>query len=82
MKWRNLRAVFIANNPLCEFCRERGVFKAADVVDHIEPVKQAPEKALDWDNLQSLCKFCHDSVKARIENGKAVGCDVDGVPLG
>jgi hypothetical protein len=22
------------------------------------------------DNLQSLCKFCHDSIKARMEHGK------------
>lgn len=35
----------------------------------------------DADNLQSLCKPCHDKVKATVERkGYLIGCDVSGVP--
>jgi 5-methylcytosine-specific restriction endonuclease McrA len=37
-------------------------------VDHIEPVRRAPERAFDLTNLQSLCVACH-ARKTRIEIG-------------
>ncbi|WP_370302489.1 HNH endonuclease [Pseudooceanicola sp.] len=37
-------------------------------VDHIEPVRDAPEKAFDMDNLQTLCGRCHGA-KTRLEAG-------------
>lgn len=37
-------------------------------VDHIKPVREAPEKAFDLNNLQVLCKRCH-SAKTRREVG-------------
>ena len=37
-------------------------------VDHIEPVRDAPEKAFDLNNLQCLCPSCHTR-KSRIEAG-------------
>ena len=30
------------------------------VVDHVIPVEQAPGLALDYNNTQSLCNFCHN----------------------
>ena len=37
-------------------------------VDHIIPVRDAPERAYDLTNLQTLCRACH-SRKTRIEVG-------------
>jgi 5-methylcytosine-specific restriction endonuclease McrA len=28
-------------------------------VDHVRPVREAPELAFDLDNLQALCPACH-----------------------
>lgn len=37
-------------------------------VDHIEPVRDAPDRAFDPDNLQTLCGPCHGR-KTRLECG-------------
>jgi len=37
-------------------------------VDHIRPVREAPEAAFDLTNLQTLCAGCH-ARKTRIEVG-------------
>lgn len=37
-------------------------------VDHIEPVRKAPERAYDLSNLQTLCGSCH-ARKTRLEIG-------------
>ena len=60
---------------------ERGHLKPADVVDHIEP-HRGDLTAFWQGELQSLCHQCHSGTKQRMENGKSVGCDVDGTPLG
>lgn len=68
---------------------------AATVVDHIAPHKLGDAKSsgdperiaaawkLFWDrsNWQSLCKFCHDSTKQRMEKSGRIGCDAGGKPL-
>ncbi|MNJ57885.1 hypothetical protein D3C77_534950 [compost metagenome] len=69
---------------------------AATVVDHKVAPKLKDAKAsgdasqikaawkLFWDpdNWQSLCKFCHDSVKQRLErSGRVPGCSSAGLPL-
>ena len=57
--WRKLRRIILNRNPLCVCCLDEGHTKAADVVDHITPIKQGGEK-LDESNLQSLCHKCHN----------------------
>jgi 5-methylcytosine-specific restriction protein A len=37
-------------------------------VDHIKPVREAPDLAFELSNLQTLCKSCH-SAKTKIECG-------------
>lgn len=58
-RWRKLRALKIARDPLCEACKGRGLVVPADDVDHIEPIVRAPELAYVVSNLQSLCRSCH-----------------------
>jgi len=48
----------------CVCCRAVGDLE----VDHIKPVRDAPELAFELSNLQTLCVRCH-SRKTRIEIG-------------
>ena len=50
----------------CVQCGHRGRIE----VDHIRPVRDAPELAFELSNLQCLCRQCH-SRKTRIEMGLA-----------
>lgn len=59
-----------------------GKVVGATVVDHIKPHKGDEKIFFDANNLQSLCKPCHDSHKAKQENsGVLVGNDTKGIPL-
>lgn len=55
---------------------------AATVVDHIKPHRGDRALAFDPDNLQSLCKPCHDRHADAKDRGLPIaGCDADGMPL-
>jgi 5-methylcytosine-specific restriction enzyme A len=59
INWRRLRDAYIAENPLCEDCKDEGRTTAAEMVDHKETIKDAPWRRLDWSNLRSLCGLHH-----------------------
>lgn len=59
-RWRRLRRRFLQENPLCVECKKVGRLTAATVVDHIIPHKGDEKLFWDEDNLQALCKSCHD----------------------
>jgi 5-methylcytosine-specific restriction protein A len=63
--WRTLRAAHLAEHPFCRACAARGIERRAHMVDHIEPIRQAPERRLDPSNLQSLCWRHHASKTQR-----------------
>lgn len=70
------------SSPLCVFCLEQEVVTSAAVVDHIKPHRGDEALFFDPDNLQSLCKSCHDSTKQRMEAGQeVVRYGADGWPL-
>ena len=69
-EWKAVRRVKLNNNPLCEECMRQGKYVRATMVDHIVPIKQGG-KALDIQNLQSLCNSCHS--KKSIEEGSRFG---------
>ncbi len=50
-------------------CERLGRITPATVVDHIKPHEGNPEMFWEEDNVQSLCKPCHDSKTAR-EDGR------------
>lgn len=69
-RWGRLRAIKIANDPLCELCaqKEPSIIRPAEDVHHIvsfmttaDPIKRKA-LAFDYDNLQSLCKECHQKI--------------------
>jgi 5-methylcytosine-specific restriction protein A len=81
-RWRKLRAAHLASNPDCIYCLQAGILRQANIVDHIKPHKGDITLFYSSDNLQSLCKRCHDSTKKKQEtSGYIQGHSVDGAPL-
>lgn len=94
-RWKLARADHLRRHPCCAMCSTLTRPVAATVVDHIAPHKLGDAKSsgdperiaaawkLFWDrsNWQSLCKFCHDSTKQRMEKSGRIGCDAGGKPL-
>ncbi len=70
-RWRKIRIAHLKEFPFCVFHLENNQFIPATIVDHITPHKQNPYLLYDPNNLQSLCKHCHDSVKQRQERQTA-----------
>lgn len=63
--WRRLRAAFLAANPLCDECSRHGKTEVATDVHHLQERKTHPDLSLDWDNLQALCRRCHNAQRGR-----------------
>ncbi|TVS19297.1 MAG: HNH endonuclease [Gammaproteobacteria bacterium] len=57
-RWTRLRNWFIRAHPLCAWCAESGRTSAAQIVDHIVPIRAGGAR-LEESNLQSLCRSCH-----------------------
>lgn len=58
--WRKLRLQALErDNYECVWCKEEGLVTTQDratlEVDHIEEIKDNPKRALDIDNLRTLC---------------------------
>jgi len=82
-RWQRLRLVHLAGEPFCRFCERVGAVTVATVVDHIVPVREAPERAFDQGNLQSLCRPCHDGPKRVMDcRNKPLKWDINGNPVG
>lgn len=68
-RWKALRLSFLADNPICVSCADRGLVVEATIVDHIDGKGPQGERGFDRDNLQSLCKTCHDRKTATQDGG-------------
>ena len=79
-KWRAIRKAQLQREPLCRFCQRVSRVTVASIADHIEPHRGDRQKFWTGE-LMSLCGTCHSSTKQRMEAGKRVGCDVNGLPL-
>jgi len=65
-EWSQLRSYILSQNPLCVKCKEENIIMPATEIDHIIPLKIAPQLRLDVNNLSSLCKP-HHSQKTYLE---------------
>ncbi len=57
--WMKVRDRRRAENPICQECERKGLIRPMKIVDHIQPIDERPDLALEYDNTKSLCKLCH-----------------------
>lgn len=62
--WRDVRAAFLREHPLCCRCEGEDELVPAKVVDHIKPLKLGGAR-FDTANLQALCVPCHNRKSMR-----------------
>lgn len=68
-RWQRLRKKVLTKHPLCVECEKKGILTPATEVDHIVPHHGSEALFWDEDNLQALCKSCHDKKTAK-EDGR------------
>ncbi len=44
----------------CQRCKAKGYYSPCEIVHHIKYVREFPELALSIENLECLCKNCHE----------------------
>jgi 5-methylcytosine-specific restriction enzyme A len=82
IRWKRLRRLQMAEFPLCRMCEAAGRTTPATLVDHITPAKDDVELFFDMNNLQSICRPCHDSAKRKDERrGFSTQIGLDGWPV-
>lgn len=66
--WERERLEYLKSvDHLCEEHLRRGYLVPAILVDHMIPVRDAPERRLDRTNFDALCRHCHDVWKRKLE---------------
>ncbi|PTT89011.1 HNH endonuclease [Pelomonas sp. HMWF004] len=83
-RWKRMRARQLEAEPLCRMHEALHQLVQATVADHIKAHRGDEELFFDPENLQSLCKPCHDAHKQAQEhnaNGILRGAGHDGRPL-
>ena len=58
--WYKFSKQYLKAHPLCVRCLAKGIYTKATVLDHIKPFRGDMELFWDLNNLQPLCKPCHD----------------------
>lgn len=81
-RWRAIREVKLRNEPLCRYCRAKGIDEPATELDHANGDHDDNRDT----NLVPCCSRCNRAKAARegFNRGKAdrVGFDANGNPLG
>ncbi|AVQ34413.1 HNH endonuclease [Staphylococcus muscae] len=69
--WERIREIALdRDNYLCQMCLEHGEITDAKIVHHIVYVDHDFSKALEIDNLMSVCQKCHNQIHAKDTNYK------------
>lgn len=68
-KWENTSIAWRKKHPLCAVCEKEGRVTPASEVDHVEPHRGDSVKFFDNNNIQSICRECHQE-KTRKERGR------------
>ncbi len=57
--WKKLKAAKLAQDPLCEKCKERGIETSTDIVHNTNERRWGKVPKLN--ELESLCLSCHSA---------------------
>ena len=68
--WVNCRKAYLKSvGGLCERCRAKGLIVPAEIIHHKKHLTEAnlndPSIALDFGNLEALCRACHGEAHGR-----------------
>tara|TARA_R100000951_G_C2638532_1_gene180103 strand:+ start:1154 stop:1519 length:366 start_codon:yes stop_codon:yes gene_type:complete len=64
-QWKRTRSAVLARDGhLCQVCIAQGILSPAKIVDHITPQHKQQFSFYDMNNLQAICKPCHDTKTA------------------
>lgn len=81
-RWRALRAQVLAAHPLCVSCQRGGRIVPATVVNHIVPHRGDVNLFFDRNNLEGVCKPCHDGpIQSAERRGYSGEIGPDGWPV-
>lgn len=85
--WRKCKDGYIKSvGGLCERCLKKGLYNPGRIVHHktyIGPDNiNDPSVTLNWDNLELLCRSCHELEHKGIGRRYTVGADGRVAPLG
>ena len=63
--WQDCRNEYMKRaHYLCENCLRKGIYKPAEIVHHVIEIDpftiEHPEIALSFDNLEAVCRECHN----------------------
>lgn len=73
-RWRELRLIYLSEQPLCQECLKQNHLRSACEVHHCKPISQFKTKELKqfWglnkENLKGLCTECHKAEHQFIRN--------------
>jgi 5-methylcytosine-specific restriction protein A len=69
--WSSVREqALIRDHYLCQHCLKEKKLVSADMVHHIVPIRDDKDKAVELENLLSLCNPCHNKVHGGKEKEK------------
>jgi len=64
--WRKVRALALKRDRyLCLNCIKGDRVTPAEDVHHVAPIRVAPERRLDLNNLMSVCRPCHSMLEPK-----------------
>lgn len=69
-EWKQLRKKKVAKTPYCERCKAKGVYRPVEIVHHKIEIEQDWSKRLEIDNLESVCRSCHNEIHSNSDKKK------------
>lgn len=80
--WQANRRAVLARDVWCVRCRRAGRCEPATTVNHVVPHRGDWSRFVDPENLEGVCKRCHDgAIQAEERRGFSTACGADGWPL-
>ncbi|ANZ98177.1 hypothetical protein BFC20_10920 [Brochothrix thermosphacta] len=59
-EWKQARMTKLVNQPLCEECLKNKNVKQGQIVHHIIELKEDWEQRVNQNNLETICRECHN----------------------